>query len=286
MTKTMTNLGAQPEDITEGKRLRWTNSLGTKGEARVVRVKGFSESPSLGPVVTFFSDHIGERAAYENNIALSHITHIGNKRVRKAEGTGLTSPPADGSEAAQASLMTGEEDPTMAMKGRKSLDELSEAQRAHVEFWTPHAAKMKVDYVWVAVSRYPQRGTDGPHYVAVKKGDKDYRIVSYDTSKLKVKSYRMTVVEDGFETSTAMMQAFKQWRVTARAEREAARGKPAKGGKKRAPAKKAAAKKAPAKRKAPAKKAAPKKAAPKKTSAAKKKVTVKRTAAPKRATKK
>ena len=275
----MTAEGATREDLADGQTIRWANSYGVSGEAHIFKLKGFIDS-DRGAVVSFYSDHYKSRGkligAFERFVLLEHITHIGRRRVRRetsrhADRIGLSSSSTTAaSESHQTVLSTGNKEERdmvkklKAMQSRKGLDEMSESHRAHVERWDPHCAKMRAQFVWIGVQRFSQRGVEGPHYVAVKRDDKDYAILDYDTSKLEVKSYRLKVVEDGFETSSAMMEAFKVWRATAREERAASKSKPTKGGAKpkaktrakpkakKAPAKKAAAKKPPTRKRAPA----------------------------------
>ncbi len=114
---------------------------------------------------------------------------------------------------------------------RKSLQSMSESHRVHVLFWEPHLDNLRAEFVWIAVSRYPERGGEGPHYVAVKRGDKDYAIIDFDTSK-DTKITKRNVLDEGFTSSTAMLEAFKTYRQMARDERAEATaakaGKPAK----------------------------------------------------------
>lgn len=114
-------------------------------------------------------------------------------------------------------------------KTRKSLDEMSEAHRAHVEKWEPHLEQLRGEHVWAAVMRVPGRGIDGPCYVALKRGPKDYVIVDYDTEKQPPATPKR-ILEDGFESSSAVMEAFKPYRAKAKEERNQARSdaKPAK----------------------------------------------------------
>lgn len=104
---------------------------------------------------------------------------------------------------------------------RKSLKDMSESHRAHVLFWEPHLDNLRAEFVWIAVSRFPERGGEGPHYVAVKRGEKDYAIIDYDTSNPK-KTDKRHVLDEGFTSSTAMLEAFKAYRQKAREERAAA----------------------------------------------------------------
>ena len=142
---------------------------------------------------------------------------------------------------------------------RKALDEMSDSHRAHIEKWEPHLEALRGEHVWAAVSRVPGRGVEGPVYVALKRGPKDYVIVDYDTAKMPAVTPKR-VLADGFESSSAVMEAFKEYRAKAREEREAikaaaaakpkAKPKP-KQAKAKAAARKSAAKK-PVRKKAPA----------------------------------
>lgn len=105
---------------------------------------------------------------------------------------------------------------------RKSLEEMSQSHREHIQKWDPHLENLKAVFVWVAVARISGRKVTGPHYVAIKRGSKDYAIVSYDTEK-QIKVTPKLVLVDGFETSAAMMEAFKEYRTKARAERAASK---------------------------------------------------------------
>lgn len=104
---------------------------------------------------------------------------------------------------------------------RKSLSEMSDSHKAHVIFWEPHLENLKAEFVWIAVSRFPERGGQGPHYVAAKRGDKDFVIVDYDTANPKPITKR-NILEEGITSSTAMLETFKSYRKRARDERAAA----------------------------------------------------------------
>lgn len=142
---------------------------------------------------------------------------------------------------------------------RKSLSDMSDAHRDHVLFWEKHLDNLKAEFVWIAVSRFSERGGEGKHYVAIKRGDKDYAIVDYDTSNPKAITKR-NVLDENMTSSTAMMETFKKYRQLARDER--AESKP-----KKAPAKKTVRKTTTAKKKAAPKKAAAKKPTRKRTPA-------------------
>lgn len=261
MARVMTEEGIRSDQLADGQRIRWTNSFGVTCSARIERIESITEG-FYGEAVSFYDERIapnGREPIHSNlrSVALTHITHVNGQRVKKSEKGSRQSPGGrvelnEPEDVAQDDILEpspreGVMAEAAGMKTRKSLDEMSESHRKHVEQWGPHAAKLKAEFVWIAVSRFPQRGTEGKFYVAVKRGDKDFAIVDYDTTKVNTKSYRPKVVEDGFETSTAMMKAFKVWRQTAREERAAARPKPKPATKS---AKKPAAKKAPAKAKA------------------------------------
>ncbi len=105
---------------------------------------------------------------------------------------------------------------------RKSLDNMSDAHRDHIEKWDPHLPQLRGEHVWAAVSRTPGRGVEGPVYVALKRGAKDYAIVDYDTAT-KPKITPKRVLADGFESSGALMEAFGEYRQMAKDERSAAK---------------------------------------------------------------
>ncbi len=112
-------------------------------------------------------------------------------------------------------------DPRVPSGSRRSLKDMSESHRDHVLFWEPHLENLRAEFVWIAVSRYPERGGEGKHYIAVKRGDKDYAIVDYDTSK-DAKITKRNVLDEGFTSSTSMLETFKTYREMAREERASA----------------------------------------------------------------
>ena len=142
---------------------------------------------------------------------------------------------------------------------RKSLDQMSASHRAHVEKWEPHLENLKAEFVWVAAARFAKRDAEGLYYVAIKRGQKDYAIVSYNIANPKPITKRNLEAE-GFASSLAMMEAFKEFRKLAKEERQGT--KPSKV---KVPAKTKAASKVRAKTaaKKPVRKAAPKRAAKK-----------------------
>lgn len=158
----------------------------------------------------------------------------------------------------------------MRTSHRKSLDEMSQAHRDHIEKWEPHLEQLQGEGVWGFASRVPGRGALGPCYIALKRGPKDYMIVQYDTEK-QTKVTPSKILEDGMETSTQLIEAFKPYRQKAKDERNAIKS-PAKPKAKAKPKPKAKKKAAPkpkpkprAKAKKPAAKKPTRKAAPKRT---------------------
>ena len=277
------------EQITEGDHLRWVfPSTGVADSATVVQIKEVHEEG-----ISAYVDHMqlsGRPATgvYIRHIRLDWLTHYNRRRLDQArsrheEEKSVDSDIEAGSE--QFRFLLGEE-PEMARKAkatkkatktakpksdgmltshRKSLDEMSEAHRAHIEKWEPHLESLRGEGVWGFASRVPGRGTLGPCFIAVKRGAKDYAIVAYDTEKM----YKITpkfVLEDGIESSTALLEAFKPYRLTAKEERNAAKA-PAKPATKKKVAKpKAKPKPKPKVKKTakkPTRKAAPKRAAKK-----------------------
>lgn len=152
---------------------------------------------------------------------------------------------------------------------RKSLDSMSDSHRKHVEFWAPHKESLKASFVWAAARRFHERGGEGLFYVMVKRGGKDYAIVSYDTSKM-TPITKKNVLDEGFETSSAGLETFKDYRSMAKEERAASRekaspSKPSKPKRVAKPKASAAASKATAAAKSKTKKSGPprRKASPK-----------------------
>lgn len=112
---------------------------------------------------------------------------------------------------------------------RKSLDEMSESHREHIERWEPHLEALRGEHVWAAVMRISGRGVTGPCYVALKRGSKDYVICDYDTDK-KPDVTPKRVLAGPFDSSSTLMEEFKKFRAMAKEERtaakEAGKGKP------------------------------------------------------------
>lgn len=245
------------DNIKPGDRLRWQ----FHGQERihsgtVVKVRGYGESKRFkAPYLDAFMNVSGVGGATYHSLAFPVITHLNGRRVDRSSwknqlgkngyaaldnGIIQTLMPLTREDAVLASLTT---------KTRKSLDDMSESHREHIERWEPHIKKLGGEHVWASCNRFPGRGGDGPMYIALKRGSKDYVVVDYDTEKM----VKPKVLADGFETSGQLMEAFKEFRQKAKEERAAA--KPVKAAKPKAE-KKPAAKKAPAKKaaKAPAKK--------------------------------
>lgn len=126
--------------------------------------------------------------------------------------------------------------PGLTTTTKKSLDSMSEAHRAKIERWEPVLSLLGAQHVWASSPRFVGRG-DGPFYLAVKAGAKDYRIVSFDTSK----SVKAKVLVKGITSPKEILRQFGEYRTMAKAERTAAGAKA-----KEAP--KASSTKAPAKR--------------------------------------
>ncbi len=124
-----------------------------------------------------------------------------------------------------AKKLKPENDPRIPSGSRRSLKDMSESHRAHVLFWEPFLENLRAEFVWIAVSRYSERGGEGKHYVAVKRGDKDYAIIDFDTSK-STKITKRNVLDEGFTSSTSMLETFKKYRQMARDERASSKPKP------------------------------------------------------------
>jgi hypothetical protein len=259
--------------IKEGDRIKWQfQSIGGIErpvlEARVGRIVGYGHSKHYdAPYIDFYE---ATATAVQRAIALPFIINHNGRRVDRQYWAGrlpgldlLGQPSSNGNTRVvigQPKLPLTEED-ALALKTstRKSLDEMSKSHREHIEKWEPFINLLGAEHVWASANRYAGRNGTGQVFVAVKRGAKDYAIVEFDTGK-KVKA---KVVQDGFENSKTLMDAFKEYRSQAKAEREASR--PAKTTKassgKKSSAKKPAAKKPAAKASAkkPVRKVAPKK---------------------------
>ena len=265
-------------DIKEGDRLKWRfPGSGIPDECTVQSVISRTDDG-----VSVYTDHVRYtdgrvRGAYTRHVLVDWLTHYNGRRLDQARisrheeeksvdfnqeaeveqihFTGKEPAMATKAKATKAKKPAGEE---MLTSHRKSLDDMSEAHRAHIEKWEPHLIPLGGEGVWGFASLVPGRGATGPCYIALKRGPKDYAIISYDTEKM-VKVTKRHVEEDGIESSTALLEAFKPYRIKAKEERNAAKSsKAAKPKPKARPARKAAPKKTAAKKPA-AKKTAAKK---------------------------
>lgn len=223
--------------IKQGMRIRWTfPSFGISGDEKINVLRHFGYSKHFDSPSVDFIDTEGKH----RTVPFCFITHLNGRRTDQSSyrnehpenfKPAYERPVSEKLQLTQLSLGLTEEDWLMAgtnTKTRKSLDEMSESHRQHIEKWEPHIKALGCEHVWAHATRVPGRGAEGPVYVAVKRGSKDYAILDYDTSKPKQKA---NVIADGFETSTALMEAFKEYREMAKNEKAEARAaeKPAKG---------------------------------------------------------
>ena len=216
-----------PLQVTEGDSLRYVTPM--TGDSRSITVYGVKGcSPEGGSVYT---DYIQKPDGQRVGVFLRHIrsdwvTHHNRLRIAQTSRQEPKQSSKMHSEAQEQLMLTIEEKANMAEKvhatTRKSLNEMSEAHRKHIEKWDPHLAALKGEHVWASVNRIPGRGKEGPVYVALKRGAKDYAIVDYDTAK-QVAVTPKRILADGFESSSALMEAFKDYRQKAKSERLAAR---------------------------------------------------------------
>lgn len=252
-------------NIKDGDLLKWENSFGTKCAGTVGKIIRSSESPTIGGTVEFY-EQVGGKGPYRffsfhRVVALSHVTHVNGRKLSNMssnrEKRTVDFPNEDEARQTDLSLGAEEEEAKMAQKlqttTRKSLDEMSDSHRRHVERWEPHLEALRGQHVWAAVARIPGRGVEGPHYVALKRGAKDYVIVDYDTEKMTPATPKR-ILADGFESSGTLMEAFREFRTKAKAEREAVKSTATKPKAKAAASrKKATVKKTVSRKKAPAK---------------------------------
>lgn len=238
--------------IKEGDRIRWRfPSLNNDNGGRVIRIIKWDHSSHYdAPYLDCYVD-LGDGHGQQRAIGLPFVTHLNGRSVDRKywngrlPGLDLLRQPINeivrSGGIQQIRFPLNEED-ALALKTstRKGLDEMSDSHRAHIEKWEPHIEKLGAEHVWGSANRFSGRGGGGPVYVAIKRGQKDYAIVDYDTEK----QTKAKVLEDGFESSKTLMESFKAYRAKAKEERQASK-----------PVKKAAEKKKPAAKKAPAAKA-------------------------------
>jgi hypothetical protein len=208
-------------DIKEGDRLKWRfPDSGIPDECTVQSVISRTDDG-----VSVYTDHVRYtdgrvRGAYTRHVLVDWLTHYNGRRLDQArisrheEGKSVD---FDQEAEVEQIHFTGKE-PAMATKAkpkpkaeakktaggemltshRKSLDDMSEAHRAHIEKWEPHLVPLGGEGVWGFASLVPGRGATGPCYIALKRGPKDYAIVLYDTESM-VKITPKRVEEDGIE---------------------------------------------------------------------------------------
>ncbi len=202
------------------------------GKAQIGEVRSWGHSVTYdAPYVDFT-----EVAGPFRTVALPFITHHNGRRVDRKYWAGrlprldlLKWSGSNGDRAfgTQQLRMPLNEEDALALKTstRKGLDEMSESHRKHIEKWEPHVEAMGAEHVWASANRFPERGGTGWVYAAIKRGSKDYAIVEYNTDTEK----KAKVLDDGFESSKAVMEAFKEYRGLAKDERteirEANKGK-------------------------------------------------------------
>ncbi len=214
-------------EIKEGDTLKWQFPNGLKDECEVTRVAGFGDH-----TVSVFVDRAESSFYYQRHIDLAWLTHYNGRAI---EGRGPSSKTSRQNQESSSRLaeeaevgnqinltVEGAEMAAKNTSTRKSLDEMSDAHRDHIEKWDPHLPMLRGEHVWAAVSRTPGRGVEGPVYVALKRGAKDYAIVDYDTAT-KPKITPKRVLAEGFESSGALMEAFGEYRAMAKEERNAAK---------------------------------------------------------------
>lgn len=109
--------------------------------------------------------------------------------------------------AAPATLRTSHKNP---------LDTMSKAHFDKIMKWEPMLEAIGGHHVWAQSPRFVGRG-DGPYYLAIKVGAKDYRIVEFDSSKPTTKA---KVVKDGVKSPKEILNQFGPYRLAAKVERD------------------------------------------------------------------
>jgi hypothetical protein len=123
--------------------------------------------------------------------------------------------------------------PELTTTTKRSLDSMSNAHRDKILRWEPMLNLIGAEHVWASSPRTPSRG-EGPQYLAIKAGSKDYRIVSFDSSK----TVKAKVLVKGITSPKVLLEQFGEYRTMAKTERDGIRA--AAKSKSKAPAKKAA----------------------------------------------
>lgn len=108
--------------------------------------------------------------------------------------------------------------PKLTTTTKRSLDAMSNAHRDKILRWEPMLGAIGAQHVWASSPRTPSRG-EGPQYLAIKAGSKDYRIVSFDSSK----TVKAKVLVKGITSPKELLNQFGEFRTKAKEERDSAR---------------------------------------------------------------
>lgn len=104
---------------------------------------------------------------------------------------------------------------TLRTTHKKALDAMSPAHRRWIERWEPMIEAIGAQHVWVSVPRFKGRG-DGPFFLGIKVGPRNYAIVEFDTSKKTQKSKTLVA---NIASPKTLLEQFGEYRAAARSER-------------------------------------------------------------------
>ncbi len=124
--------------------------------------------------------------------------------------------------AAQAALVKAPKakanpNPGLVTTTKKSLDDMSDAHRRHIERWEPFLEAIGAQHVWAATPRFPGRGA-GPFFLAIKIGPRNYGLVEFNTD-----TEVLVELADGVVSPKTILEDFRPYRATAKEERDALR---------------------------------------------------------------
>ncbi len=151
---------------------------------------------------------------------MAKMKHTGGSWYTLSDGTRVNGKAkATEAQAALANAPTPRVNPNPDLRTttKKSLGEMSDAHRRHIERWEPFLEAIEAQHVWAATPRFPGRGV-GPFYLAVKNGPRNYGIIEFDTS-----NEERVELTTGVTSPKTILEDFRPYRVTAKEQRDALR---------------------------------------------------------------
>ncbi len=151
---------------------------------------------------------------------MANMKHTGGSWYTLSDGTRVNGKAK--AEAAQAALSDAptprvNPNPDLVTTTKKSLDDMSDAHRRHIERWEPFLNTIGAQHVWAGTPRFPGRGL-GPYFLAIKIGPRNYGLVEFNTE-----TEELVQIADGVSSPKTILEDFRPYRVTAKSERDALR---------------------------------------------------------------